>query len=79
MHLNDVLFLTSVSEGIYYGIVLAVDNLECNTLERDLKHIVRAYSIRGFYVILILVDMQFKPLKDHNKVGTLINTVSKGE
>ena len=79
MHTNDVTFLTSVSKEIHYRTILAVDNLEVETLERGLKNVVRAYSIRDFHVILILVDIQFKVLKDRNKVGMPINTVSKGE
>ena len=64
IHLNNTLFFTLVSEGIHHRTVLAVDNLERDTLERGLKHIVRAYSIRGFHIILILGDIQFKLLKD---------------
>ena len=57
MYLNSVLFLTIVSKGIYYGIILATDNLEYETFEKGLKNVVRSYLIRKFYVILILIDI----------------------
>ena len=79
MHVNSVPFLTLVSEYIYYIIVNTIDNMEIDTLEFELKNVVRVYAIRGFNVVVILVDIQFKALKDHNKVGILISIASSSE
>ena len=69
----------SISNHIYYGSANAIDNMKANTLELGLQNLVRCYAIRGFNVVVIMVNIQFKPLKDRNKLGVAINFVSKGE
>ena len=75
MHVNDIPFLTSVSHDMHYGTSLAVDNLTAPVLERGLRNAVRKYNIRGFNVVVIILDTQFKSLKERNKVGVPINLV----
>ena len=76
LHINNMSFLTSISEDSRYGAISALDNLKCNTLEHGLKYVRRAYAIRGFNIIVITLDMQFKALKDENLVGMQINVAS---
>ena len=79
MHMNDVPFLTSISEYIHYGTGRAIDNMICITLEAELKNIVQSYAVRGFRVTVIIVDTQFKALKDRNVVRGVFNVVFRGE
>ena len=79
MHLNDEPFLTSLSESIHYGAIPMLDNLKCGSLENEIKRMLRACAIRGFRVVAIGVDLQFKAMKDRNLVGSLVNVVSKEE
>ena len=46
MHGNDVLFLTTMSENMHYGKISALDNLKCQSLEFELKNVIRHYAIR---------------------------------
>ena len=62
MLLNDVPFLTSIYEHVHYGIVRAVHNLKCPSLEDGLKKVIRSYAMRGLRIILIAVDPQLKTL-----------------
>ena len=41
-----------------------VDNLKTDTLESGLKNMSWYYTIRGLNVVVVLVDIQFKYLKD---------------
>ena len=60
---NNILFLTSLLEHIYYSTTNTVANLEAEMLEAGLKNVVRLYSMREFNVVVILVDKKFKTLK----------------
>ena len=79
MFLNDVPFLTSISEHMHYGIAKPADNLKCMSLESQLKMILRSYAVRGFRVVMIAVDLQFQSLKDRNRVGAPFNVHSTEE
>ena len=79
MHLNDIPFLTSISEHIHYGTANTIDNLASVKIEDELKNVVCSYAVRGFRITLIIVDIQFKILKDRNAVGVTFNVVSRGE
>ena len=57
MHLNNIPFVTSISEHIHYGTAGAIDNMTCPKLENEIKNVVRSYAVRGFRVVLILVDI----------------------
>jgi len=79
MFLNDVPFLTTISEYIHYSTANAVDNLKCLLLEYQFKNVVRSYAIREFRIVMIMVDPQFKALKDRNLIGVPFNVASKEE
>ena len=79
MHVNGVPFLTSVSHDIHYGTIAAVENMKCPALEHEVKKILRSYAVRGFNVVMILVDKKFKSMKERNRVGVPFNLVSKDE
>ena len=79
IHLNDLPFLTSISEGIHYGTVGAADNLKCATLENELKIVISDHYFRGFRAEVVQEDVQFKALKDMNLVGVAINKLSRDE
>ena len=56
MFLNNVPFLTTISEHIHYGTTNAVDNLKCPSLEYQFKNVVRSYAIREFHIVMMIVD-----------------------
>ena len=53
LHVNNVTFLTSISNHLHYGTCKAVDNMQAPTLEEGLKNVVRSYAIRGFSIGII--------------------------
>ena len=57
MYINDVLFVTSVSENINYRTVSVVDNLTYPKLEGKLQGILRSYAIRRFRVVIISINI----------------------
>jgi len=57
IYLNNVLFLTSISEYIHYGIVAVVDNLKYILLEEELRSILYSYTIRRFRIMIIYLDI----------------------
>ena len=73
--LNDVQFLTTMSEHVHHGTVGPVDNLTCPSLESQIKSVLRSYAVRGFRCVMTSVDPQFKALKDRNVVGHLLTCV----
>ena len=77
--MNNVLFLASTSHHFHYGSISAADNMKCVTLEMELQNIQRCCAVREFQLILIIVDVQFKCLKDRNRLGTHVNVLIKGE
>ena len=79
MYVNNIPFLTSISESIHYGTADAVDNLQCPTLKAQLKKVLGKYTVRGFCIKVIAADIQFKSLKDRNAYEALFNIVSRDE
>ena len=79
LHVNDVPFLTSISNHLHYGTSKAVDNLKAPTLEDGLKNVIRSYAIRGFSIGMMFLDIQFKSLKDRNVLGVNVCIVSRGK
>ena len=45
LHINDIPFLTLISNYLYYRITNTVDNIKALTLEARLKNIIRNYAI----------------------------------
>ena len=76
---NNVTFLTSTSNHMHYGTSNAIDNLKIIPLEEGSKNAIQWYVLRGFKVVAVLVDIQFKCLKDRNKLRTPVNVVIRGE
>ena len=79
LHVNQIPFLASLSKNLHYGTINALENMRMSTLEDVLRKVLSIYRIRGFNVIMIHVDIQFKGLKDRNQLGVTFNVVSKGE
>ena len=79
MHVNQVPFLISVSEHIHYGTINGLNSMKIPVLEDEIKRIIRLYSVRGFNVKHILVDIQFKAIKDRGLIDAIVNVVAKGE
>ena len=75
MHVNRIPFLTSLSRKIHYGTVNALADMKIPTMEVCIEKIIRAYSVRGFHVTVIHVDIQFKAIKDRKILKPLINVV----
>ena len=68
IHVNDVLFPTSISNHIYYWTSNVVDNMNAKMLEVGLINIIKSYAIRGFSVGVMFLDIQFKCVKDRNNL-----------
>ena len=79
MHVIDVPFFRSISHDVYCSTVGEVDNLKCPSLDHEIQKVIRSYSVRGFSIVLIAVDIEFKSLKDRNQAGMKFNVVSKEE
>ena len=79
LHVNRIPFLTLISKNIHYGTVNALNNMKIPTMEDCIDKILRAYGIRGFHVTAIHVDIQFKSIKDRNRLDLVTNVVSWGE
>ena len=65
-------------EHAHYGTTSAVDNMTWETTQLDIQNSVRHYDVRGFRIVLLMVNMQFKPLKDYNEACALISIVIRG-
>ena len=77
MHANDTPFLTTISENACHGTITIVNNLKWHALEFELKNVIRSHKVRGFSIVLLVVDMQFKSLTDRNLLGMAINYFSR--
>ena len=77
--MNHVPFLKSISNHVHYGTFHTIDNLKADALESGVKNVTRCYAIRGFNIVVVMVDVQFKCLKDRNRLDKPMNTVSRGE
>ena len=64
MHINRIPFLTSLSRKIHCDTVSAPADMKIPTMESCIKKIILSYSICGFHVTVIHVDIQFKAMKD---------------
>ena len=79
MCVNDVLFLTTISSNIHYRTIAALCNVVRTSLEQKLTKVIRSHVVRGCKISLVVVDMKFKPVKDRNLLGTLVNVAMKEE
>ena len=76
LHANEKPFLTSTSNHMHHGKASDIDNVKAETLETGLQRLMGYYANRGFKVVVMLVDIQFKTLKNRNKMGAVMNIVS---
>jgi hypothetical protein len=80
MHVNTIPFLVSVSRKIHYGTAHAIHCMKIPVMEDAIKCIIKAYKVRGFTVKFLMVDIQFRGIKDRNNLtGVLVNVVSRDE
>ena len=79
LHINDVPFLTSISNHLHYVTVNTIDNIKVPTLEASLKNIIKSYAVQGLSAGIIFLDMEFKCMKDRNLLGVNTGMVSRGE
>ena len=79
LHVNQIPFLVSVSKNIHYGTIKALDSMKIPIMEDEIKCVNRMYEVRGFHVKYILVDIQFKAIKDRGQLTACVNVVAKGE
>ena len=79
LHVNNILFLESISKIIYCVTINALKNIKIPTMEGVIERIINLYAVCGFHIALIQVDIQLKEIKDGKKIPTTINVVSKGE
>ena len=79
IHVNYAPFITYVSNYAYYGTFNIFDNIKGVNLEQGIQNIIRCYAVRGFNVVVVMLDMQFKCIKDSNCLVVLVNIVIIGE
>ena len=48
-------------------------------MEDEIKRVIRIYAVRDFHLEYILVDIQFKAIKDRGNLSANVNIVAKGE
>ena len=80
MHVNQIPILAMISCGIHYGTLTTLPAMKLDDLEEALIGVMRAYALQSFTVRFIMVDIQFKGLKDRfEDLQTRMNVVSKKE
>ena len=79
MYVNNVPFLTSISNHMHCGTPNAVDNMKAQVLEVRLMNIIKSYAIRGFSVGEIFPCIQFKCVKYMNNLLVITRTFYRGE
>lgn len=80
MHVNQIPILATISRGVHYGTSTTLPTMKLDDLEEALIGVMKAYALRGFIVKFIMVDIQFKGLKDRfKKFQANMNVVSKKE
>jgi acetolactate synthase regulatory subunit len=45
-------------------------------MENEIKRIIRLYTVRGFNIKYILVDIQFKAIKDRGNLEAIVNVAA---
>ena len=62
MFVNKIPFLVTISHGMKFGTVEALNNRQITTVADKLKTVINLYSHRGFSVDVITADQEFEPL-----------------
>ena len=78
LHVNDVTFLTYISNHAHYRKSNAVDNMKAHVLEACLLNVLKSYAIGGFSFGVIFLCIQFKCVKDRNRLGVTLNIFIRG-
>ena len=79
VHINQISFLVSLSKNVHYGVIKALDSIKILVIEDEIKRVNCMYDVRGFHVKYVLVDVQFKTIKDRGQFSVIVNVVAKGE
>ena len=79
MHVNDVPWIMSISKNIHYRTASAADNFKFANLELELPNAERVCTVQCLNIVLITLDIQFKSLKNRNKLGLVINIINRGK
>ena len=78
-HVNRMPFIGTISRNIHYSTASALPSMKLDDLQQAITGVIKSYSIRGFTVTHILVDIQFEGLEERMADTVKINTVSKQE
>jgi hypothetical protein len=79
MHVNKIPFLVSISRKIDYSTAHVIHCMKIPVMDA-IKCIRRAYETRGFTIKFLLVDIQFRGIKDRNNLqGVIVNIISRDE
>jgi len=80
LHLKRIPFIATVSKNIYYYCTIhTLDNMKIQALkEMNSEDCRNSISVCGFNVIIIHVDIQFKPLITQIVLQLSLNVVGKG-
>ena len=81
LFVNRIPFIATISRNIHYGTIAPLPNMKIETLEREIEWVMRGYSTRGFSMSVktILVDLQFKAIKDRNNLPVRTSVCSRDE
>ena len=63
MFVNKIPFLVTISHGMKFGTVEALNNQQITTVADKLKTVINLYSHHGFSVDVITADQEFEPLR----------------
>ena len=80
LHANQILFFSLILRCIHFGTISVLLFTKVNDLERALLGVIHSYSLCGFIVKYVLVDIQFECLKSRmSQHNVLVNVVSCDE
>ena len=76
MFINKMAFLVTHSQSLHFITVECLTNRQVPTILNSLKTTIRMYHNRGFNVVRILANPEFKPLRPEFPIP---NTAAAGE
>ena len=80
LHVNQIPFFSDISRGIHYGPISVLLSMKVNDLKKALLCVIHSYSLQGFTVKYVLVDIQFECLKSRmTQHNVSVNVVSRDE
>ena len=63
MFVNKIPFLITVSRGLHFGTIKALQNCQVPTVAASLTRVVQIYHCWGFQITMALADPEFEPLQ----------------